>query len=97
MFQINVPNNSKERPWKGRSWKPVERLGQLEVELGLQLDQSGRGIPTQERTQNAGRGVDGANHLSKVARADVIDRLIEAGVIEDVKELDTQAKLCLFR
>src|SRR5579864_9753342 len=67
-----------------------------EGQTSLELNQSWRSIAAQERSQNAGWGVDRADDRAKVRVGDVADRLVEVWVVEEVKELSSDAEPCRF-
>ena len=70
----------------------------LEVKLCGQLDQTRGSVAAEEGSQNAGWGVDHPQDLAELARSvgNVAHRLVEVGVVEKVKELETDSELRAF-
>src|ERR1035438_1668178 len=65
----------------------------LEVELSRQLNLPRRRIAAQSRSQNAGWRGYGLNDLPQLRAGNIANRLVEVGVIQNVKEASTNNEL----
>ena len=72
-------------------------VARLEVELRGQLDLSGRGIAAQSRSQNAGGRGYRLDDLPEPRARNVAYRLVEVGVIQNVKEFSAELEVNSFR
>lgn len=59
-----------------------ENRRESESEVPLELNESWGRIATKERTQDAGRGIHGADDRAKVGIGDIANRLVEVGMVE---------------
>src|ERR1700727_1205843 len=65
----------------------------LEGDLSLELDQPRGSVATQERTQDAGWGIDLGLNRAKTRVGRVIHRQVEVGMVEKVEHLQSDLKL----
>lgn len=71
-----------ERKKGGPGGPPNRNSAKSEGEAPLELNQSWGSVATEERTQDAGWGVDRSNDRAKVRVGNIADRLVEVGVVE---------------
>ena len=68
----------------------------LELELQLQLNDARRAVGSEERTHNTGGRAHRFDDLPEVRVGNIIHRLIEVGMIEQVEELHPKPELCIL-
>ncbi len=75
---------------------PSQFVKKLELELQLQLNDARRAVGTQERAHNTGGRPHRFDDLPEVRVGNVIHRLIEVRMIEQVEELHPKPELCIL-
>jgi hypothetical protein len=68
----------------------------LEGETSRQLDHARGSIAAQERSHNAGGNADRADDAAELRTGDIVDRLIEVGMVNQVEELSPHPQFSLL-
>ena len=90
-----ISRNSQEEPGHESGLRLVINT-RLEGDHSLDLDQPGRGISTQEGSENARGYADGVDDGAKGRTGNIGVRLVEVRVIQNVKELQPDADVTDF-
>lgn len=90
-----ISRNSQEEPGHESGLRLVINT-RLEGDHSLDLDQPGRGVSTQEGSEDAGGNADGVDDLTERRTGNIGVRLVKVRVIQKVKELQPDAEVTGF-